>query len=61
MSKFCMKYLPKLGNHNKSPQVSNIYTCFDFLVLFLLHMAKIAFTDPYFDLHNVMTHPNYYP
>ena len=58
MSKFCMKYLHKLGNHNKSPYLSNVNTCVDYLVLFLLHMAKIALTDPYFELHNVMTHPS---
>ena len=58
MSKFCMKYLHKLGIHNKSPLLSNVYTCVDFLVRFPLHMAEIAFTDPYFDIHNIMTNPN---
>ena len=53
-----MQYLHTLGNHNKSPWLSYVYTCVNFLVLFLLDMAKIALTDPYFELPNAMTYPH---
>ena len=45
-SKFCVKYLHKLGDYGKSPYLSTIYTFIDSLYIILIGMAKIAFTDP---------------
>ena len=44
-----------LGNHNEPPWLPIAYTFMDFPVFCLLDMAKIALTDPYFELHYIMT------